>query len=203
MSVEEEIELKDLIAQTLNTNGTLAKIKAQLRASIFLALDEDEKPLLNNKIKTFMETSDGKSMFYLVHEFLEFFNLCFTLAVYEPESYIDCDCQREEKQRIAQQFGLKTSEEKAANHFCIKSSKLLKSQGGTWKLILMLMEISKMISLTVLAVKSKAFQPPETFAQEIIVNEHSKVSLEIPNGIRQTNLNCTFDVLSPILNPKT
>ena len=40
---EKELELKDLIVQTLEANGLLAKIKAQLRASVFMALDENDK----------------------------------------------------------------------------------------------------------------------------------------------------------------
>lgn len=60
MSTEEDTELRDLVAQTLESNGCLSKIRvnyekfnvicfikivyfqAQLRASVFLALDEDE-----------------------------------------------------------------------------------------------------------------------------------------------------------------
>ncbi|XP_072397161.1 uncharacterized protein [Diabrotica undecimpunctata] len=206
MSVEEEIELKDLIAQTLNTNGTLAKIKAQLRASIFLALDEDEKiskyqPLLNNKIKTFMESSDGKSMFYLVHEFLEFFNLCFTLAVYEPESYIDCDCQREEKQRIAQQFGLKTSEDNS-EPLLYQILKIAQKSRRNLEVNINVngnIEDNKSDSISS---EIKSISTPGNICSGNNSEEHSKVSLEIPNGLRQTNLNCTFDVLSPILNPK-
>jgi len=40
---EKEYELKDLIVQTLELNGLLPKIKAQIRASVFMALDETEQ----------------------------------------------------------------------------------------------------------------------------------------------------------------
>lgn len=40
---DKEYELKDLIVQTLETNGLLSKIKAQIRASVFMALDENDK----------------------------------------------------------------------------------------------------------------------------------------------------------------
>jgi FGFR1 oncogene partner len=40
---EKELELKDLIVQSLDANGLLSKIKAQIRASVFIALDENDK----------------------------------------------------------------------------------------------------------------------------------------------------------------
>lgn len=40
---DKEYELKDLIVQTLESNGLLSKIKAQIRASVFMALDESDK----------------------------------------------------------------------------------------------------------------------------------------------------------------
>ncbi|KAJ8943594.1 hypothetical protein NQ318_006596 [Aromia moschata] len=117
MSVEEDVELKDLLAQTLETNGCLARIRAQLRASIFLALDEDIKlsrhqPLMNNKIKTHLETEEGKTMFCIVREFLEFFNLCFTVSVFEPESYAGTCYQYEGRQKVAKALGLDVFEDK-------------------------------------------------------------------------------------------
>ncbi|KAJ8919928.1 hypothetical protein NQ315_006457 [Exocentrus adspersus] len=115
MSVEEDIELKDLVAQTLETNGCLAKIRAQLRASIFLALDEDvqiskKQPLLNNKLKTHLETEEGKLMFNVVREFLEFFNLYFTLSVFDPESYLGSGYVYEGREKIAKDLGLDDTE---------------------------------------------------------------------------------------------
>ncbi|GFR97827.1 FGFR1 oncogene partner [Elysia marginata] len=42
MSADEDTELRDLVAQTLESNGTLGKLRAQLRASVFLALEDQE-----------------------------------------------------------------------------------------------------------------------------------------------------------------
>ncbi|XP_074034766.1 centrosomal protein 43-like [Leptinotarsa decemlineata] len=108
---EEDIELRDLVAQTLESNGTLAKIKAQLCASIFLALDEDEKvsrlkPSLNNKITNFLETEEGRGMFCVVHEFLEFFNMNFTLSVYQSESYCGDKYKYEDSQKLKDKLRL-------------------------------------------------------------------------------------------------
>ncbi|XP_013792541.1 FGFR1 oncogene partner-like [Limulus polyphemus] len=92
MSVEdvEDSELRDLVIQTLEKNGILGKIKAQLRASVFLALENEENfkdkiPLRNKKLQDFLETEEGLLATALVREFLDFFDLEFTLAVFDPE----------------------------------------------------------------------------------------------------------------------
>ncbi|XP_015277655.1 PREDICTED: FGFR1 oncogene partner isoform X1 [Gekko japonicus] len=88
---EEDTELRDLLVQTLESSGVLNKIKAELRAAVFLALEEQEKvenktPLVNESLKKFLNTKDGRLVAGLVTEFLQFFNLDFTLAVFQPES---------------------------------------------------------------------------------------------------------------------
>ena len=45
---EKELELKDLVEQTLEANGILSKIKAQLRASVFAALDENDRNMVRD-----------------------------------------------------------------------------------------------------------------------------------------------------------
>ncbi|XP_068533025.1 centrosomal protein 43 isoform X2 [Anas acuta] len=90
-AAEEDTELRDLLVQTLESSGVLNKIKAELRAAVFLALEEQEKvenktPLVNESLKNFLSTKDGRLVAGLVAEFLRFFNLDFTLAVFQPES---------------------------------------------------------------------------------------------------------------------
>ncbi|XP_030881015.1 FGFR1 oncogene partner, partial [Leptonychotes weddellii] len=67
------------------------KKKAELRAAVFLALEEQEKvenktPLVNESLRKFLNTKDGRLVASLVAEFLQFFNLDFTLAVFQPET---------------------------------------------------------------------------------------------------------------------
>lgn len=50
-------------------------------------------------------------MFCLVREFLEFFNLQFTISVYEPESYLDSIGEYEGRQKVAKDLGLDNTEE--------------------------------------------------------------------------------------------
>ncbi|XP_030761470.1 bromodomain-containing protein DDB_G0270170-like [Sitophilus oryzae] len=115
-TIEEDVELRDLVSQTLEKNGCLAKLRAELRASIFLALDEDLKlskhqPLQNLRVQSYLETAEGRIMFCLVREFLEFFNLQFTISVYEPESYLDSIYHYEGRQKTARDLGLGNIEE--------------------------------------------------------------------------------------------
>ncbi|KAK2185727.1 hypothetical protein NP493_225g02004 [Ridgeia piscesae] len=90
MSADEDTELRDLVAQTLESNGVLGKIRAQLRASVFLALEEQDTiqsktPLLNQQLNKFISTKEGQLATSLVREFLQFFNLEYSLSVFEPE----------------------------------------------------------------------------------------------------------------------
>ena len=39
-TTEEDTELRDLVAATLDSAGILGKIKAQLRANVYIALEE-------------------------------------------------------------------------------------------------------------------------------------------------------------------
>ncbi|XP_046849689.1 centrosomal protein 43-like [Xenia sp. Carnegie-2017] len=91
-SFEEDADLRDLVAHALESKGILGKIKAELRANVFMVLDELDKndmnrpQYFNEKLKNFMTTKEGKLITGLVREFLEFFNLDYTLAVFDPES---------------------------------------------------------------------------------------------------------------------
>nr|CAI5838252.1 unnamed protein product [Callosobruchus analis] len=116
MSVEEEVEFRDLITQTLEANGCLANIRAQLRASIVLALDEDpeiscRQPMMNNRVKQFLDTAEGRVMFGIVHEFLEFFSLYSTLSVYQAESYLHNNNNYKGREKLIEDLGLSSQDE--------------------------------------------------------------------------------------------
>ncbi|KAK3766816.1 hypothetical protein RRG08_051961 [Elysia crispata] len=108
MSADEDTELRDLVAQTLESNGTLGKLRAQLRASVFLALEDQENgqskaPFLNKELRGFLSTQEGKLTASLVQEFLEFFNLEFTLAVFKPESGVN---DKEKRSELLKQLNI-------------------------------------------------------------------------------------------------
>ena len=92
-TTEEDTELRDLVATTLENAGVLGKIKAELRANVYIALEEgdavrNKSKLVNNKLNDFLSTTNGRLVASLVREFLEFFDLNFTMAVFDPETNI-------------------------------------------------------------------------------------------------------------------
>ncbi|XP_040205819.1 centrosomal protein 43 [Rana temporaria] len=90
-AADEDTELRDLLINTLENNGVLNKIKAELRASVFMALEEQEraenKPaLVNERLRQFLNSREGRLVAGLVTDFLQHFHLDFTLAVLQPEA---------------------------------------------------------------------------------------------------------------------
>ncbi|KAJ8963006.1 hypothetical protein NQ314_005624 [Rhamnusium bicolor] len=182
----------------------------------FLALDEDVKiskqqPLLNTKIKTHLETEEGKAMFCIVREFLEFFNLYFTLSVFEPESYMGNGYQYEDRQKVAKDLGLDIIED------------------TTVPLLLQLIKIAQVKTKSIeinLNMKSNGIEDNKSLSQDIDStsdlkktdsanltsklpnslisynekhSEADKKSVE-NNSVRPTNLNATFDLSSPTMS---
>ncbi|XP_041106447.1 FGFR1 oncogene partner isoform X3 [Polyodon spathula] len=112
-AAEEDTELRDLLIQNLETSGVLGKIKAELRAAVFLALEEQEKvenktPLVNESLKKFLNTEDGRLVASLISDFLQFFNLDFTLAVFQPE--ISTLNGLESRDAVARELGIPDTE---------------------------------------------------------------------------------------------
>uniref|UniRef100_A0A8D0KUQ7 Centrosomal protein 43 n=1 Tax=Strix occidentalis caurina TaxID=311401 RepID=A0A8D0KUQ7_STROC len=86
-ATEEDTELRDLLVQTLESSGVLNKIKVGGRGASRPRTPRPNKaPLVNESLKSFLGTKDGRLVAGLVAEFLRFFNLDFTLAVFQPES---------------------------------------------------------------------------------------------------------------------
>uniref|UniRef100_A0A146KNB9 FGFR1 oncogene partner n=1 Tax=Lygus hesperus TaxID=30085 RepID=A0A146KNB9_LYGHE len=110
---EENKELRDLVAETLKAKGVLGKVQAEIRASVFLALEEqdvfkDKSPFLNQPLKDFVKTADGLKVLSLVREFLEFFNLEFTAMVFDPETHAGIDYNYEGRGELAKELALET-----------------------------------------------------------------------------------------------
>ncbi|KAJ3082566.1 FGFR1 oncoprotein partner [Rhizoclosmatium hyalinum] len=79
-------ELKTLVADVLQKNGTLGKIKAELRASVFNVLQNVDKRASTPKSAPQFKTKEESTAIALVKEFLEYYNLDYTLSVLEPEA---------------------------------------------------------------------------------------------------------------------
>ncbi|KAI8807215.1 hypothetical protein BJ742DRAFT_337986 [Cladochytrium replicatum] len=83
--------LKALVADALATRGVLARIKAELRASVFLVLQESKTgakvslPRENQIANQLLDEQEGRIAVELVRDFLDAFELKSTLAVFEAE----------------------------------------------------------------------------------------------------------------------
>jgi len=113
-ATEEDTEqLRDLVAATLEKEGILGKIKAQLRAHVYLSLEGESsksKALAqeskNHKLVAFLSNTNGRLVASLVREFLQFFDLDFSLAVFDPETNIGRDVQYRERTKLCSALGL-------------------------------------------------------------------------------------------------
>ncbi|XP_070705067.1 centrosomal protein 43 isoform X2 [Pempheris klunzingeri] len=89
-ATEDDTELRDLLIQNLENSGVLNKLKAEMRAAVFLAMEDQDKlenkpPLINENLKKSLSTKDGRLVASLILDFLQVFNLDFSLAVFQPE----------------------------------------------------------------------------------------------------------------------
>lgn len=81
--------LRKAMVQSLQAKGVLGKIKAQLQAAVFTALDTQEQHIrpLNERTPQHLETRSGKLVALLVLEYLECYNLLNSKSVLLSESY--------------------------------------------------------------------------------------------------------------------
>ena len=86
-------ELKNLVIQTLETNGILGQLRAQLRSCVFKVIDNQDQVEKgqssfhweNPNAKKVMQTASGVICAELIREFLEFYRLDYTTQIYLPE----------------------------------------------------------------------------------------------------------------------
>ncbi|XP_050720744.1 centrosomal protein 43-like [Eriocheir sinensis] len=115
MSIEEEEDtsLKELVTKTLQSNGVLGRIQAQLRASVFLALEEElrEKsiPLVSPPTRKVLGTREGAVAASLVHDFLQCLGLDFSLSVFIPESGLPALWSSHSPEALSSSLGLSSA----------------------------------------------------------------------------------------------
>ncbi|KAG0588176.1 hypothetical protein KC19_2G222200 [Ceratodon purpureus] len=96
--MREMVDLKTLVTKTLEKRGVLARIRAELRANVFQAMEEQDHEAESNGSTTFSilgtcnerakklhTSSSGKLLMALVCEYMEWCELDHTLKVYMPE----------------------------------------------------------------------------------------------------------------------
>ena len=93
-------ELKNLMIQTLETNGILGQLRAQIRCSVFKIIDnqdEMENPKMRGKSALHWENAKAREVLSpnlehavllaeLIREYLEFYRLDYTKQIFMPET---------------------------------------------------------------------------------------------------------------------
>ena len=61
-------------------------------------------------MKQYLESSEGKLLFSLVREFLEYFGLDYTISVYDPETYFGKEYNYVGRNKLCEELGISTNE---------------------------------------------------------------------------------------------
>ncbi|KAL8159780.1 hypothetical protein V2J09_001317 [Rumex salicifolius] len=114
----EMMELKTLVTRTLEKKGVLAKIRAELRASVFEAIEEEDRvvekdeglPLAllgscNDRAKQLHASPSGRLLTALLCEYLDWAQLNHTLKVYLPECNLPKDFWKAELKEFSSKNG--------------------------------------------------------------------------------------------------
>lgn len=91
-------ELKNLVIQTLETNGILGQIRAKLRSSVFKVIDNNdpsgkERALHweNPLAQKVLDTTESALAADLIREYMEFYRLDYSLSIFIPEANLKQD----------------------------------------------------------------------------------------------------------------
>ncbi|CAI0411609.1 unnamed protein product [Linum tenue] len=114
----EMMDLKTLVTRTLEKKGVLAKIRAELRASVFEAIEEEDRvveneeglpPALlgscNDRAKQLHASPSGRLLTALMCEYLDWAQLNHTLKVYLPECNLQKDSWKAELKEFSSNNG--------------------------------------------------------------------------------------------------
>jgi len=204
-STEDDSELlKDLVVSSLDKEGVLGKIKAQLRAHVYLSLESEQNKTkktghVNSKLADFLLSTNGRLVASLVREFLQFFDLDFSLAVFDPETNIGRDVQYRERTKLSSALGLTelTDPEAPLLSEIMRLSKVsvLKSESPTPSSISDSMHTSGAASL--------ADDPPSHHSSNhSSQNSTPEISLQDQHSLEAALLGTTFNKTSSALSPK-
>jgi len=88
-------DLKNVVIQTLEEEGTLGQLRAQLRARVFKAIEKNAEPAAkqaagfqwqNPAAQKVHETEEARLVAHMIKEYLDFYRMEYTLSVYVPEA---------------------------------------------------------------------------------------------------------------------
>ena len=90
-------DLKNLVIQSLETNGTLGQVRAQLRSCVFKAIDSSDQ--VESKKSSFhwenplalklRENPASTFAAEIIQEFMEFYRLKYSAAIFGPEANLN------------------------------------------------------------------------------------------------------------------
>ncbi|CAN4090211.1 unnamed protein product [Withania somnifera] len=114
----EMMDLKTLVTRTLEKKGVLAKIRAELRASVFEAIEDEDRviekdeglpPALvgscNDQAKQLHNSPSGRLLTALICEYLDWAQLNHSLKVYLPECNLPKDSWKSELKEFSSKNG--------------------------------------------------------------------------------------------------
>ncbi|KAJ8765886.1 hypothetical protein K2173_020402 [Erythroxylum novogranatense] len=114
----EMMDLKTLVTRTLEKKGVLAKIRAELRASVFEAIEEEDRviekeeslpPALlgscNDRARQLHASPSGRLLTALICEYLDWAQLNHTQKVYLPECNLQKDSWKAELKEFSSKNG--------------------------------------------------------------------------------------------------
>lgn len=102
---QEEDLLIDLVTDALEKNGTLAKIRAQIRANLFLILDDENNPKhRNTRLQEVLSTQDGILTLLLVQELFDFCDLKESRNIFNAETGGNKTYIYENRSNVSQYF---------------------------------------------------------------------------------------------------
>ncbi|XVE68992.1 hypothetical protein DITRI_Ditri09bG0114400 [Diplodiscus trichospermus] len=114
----EMMDLKTLVTRTLEKKGVLAKIRAELRAGVFEAIEEEDRVIekeqglppaslgsCNDRAKQLHASASGRLLTALICECLDWAQLNHTLKVYLPECNLQKDFWKAELKDFSSKNG--------------------------------------------------------------------------------------------------
>lgn len=93
--MQEMNEMKNLVIQALEARGSLSQLRAQVRASVFAAIEDQASQSLGKKNAFHWENSlcqelhkspTGLAAIEVIHEFMEYFRMDYTMNVFSSEA---------------------------------------------------------------------------------------------------------------------
>lgn len=81
-----EPELRELVYQTLERDGLITRLKAQLRAAVFKTIEKAANPNGNNSHPVPTDNVHWRTSRALVHEWLEYAHLLYTEDIFKVET---------------------------------------------------------------------------------------------------------------------